>query len=218
MTDIKICNDTNRSIPTDIVVCDNNEPKLPSDIKVCDEVRCVSDIGSISGDTTPPVGSTNYTVSGGIAPYRWVASGGGGGYSISGSGQTGTLTVGGDGCGSVTITVTDNCLNKANTQVLLPGGVWVLDSIEVEIGGSDPIVEPHPDCSVCTNYDTYSGLTWYSGTNQWVEAGVCYNLAGCSEFGCSCVEDSTAPISPCAGFPNDNPCAHIRVRNVWECI
>lgn len=70
---------------------------------------------TITGPGSPVTGS-QYTASGGTAPYTWCISKG----SIT---QNGIVTVSGQ-CGSATIMATDACGNTTTKIVTMPGGSW----------------------------------------------------------------------------------------------
>jgi hypothetical protein len=80
---------------------------------------CRADALSISGPDAAVNGS-QYTASGGTAPYTWCISKG----SIT---QSGVVTVSGQ-CGTATITVSDSCGSVANKTVTLSSGTWALIS------------------------------------------------------------------------------------------
>lgn len=120
---IQICDnpgpETNESR---ITVCDENEPNESQVVICADPDVCPPGTPelSISGSETPGNG-TVYTVSGGVGPFVWSASGGA---SMTPTGpRSAQINVDGT-CGGGAVSASDVC-GIANKMVRYPSGQWV---------------------------------------------------------------------------------------------
>jgi hypothetical protein len=168
----------------------------------------VGGVLTLSGTDAPVVGS-QYSASGGKAPYTWSISCG----AISDTGQVTSLS---GCCGSGTVTVTDSCGQSVSIEVRFPTGQWVqIHQDDGECGSSDPAhanegcwdhyaagvinkvyhcaAEGYPTCTAITGhlkivtvYGSVSQDGVYSGYNYWwVDA------TGEPADNCGCAPDGT---------------------------
>lgn len=165
---------------------------------------------AISGPDAPQNGS-QYTATGGTAPYTWSISKG----SIT---QAGVVTVSGQ-CGSATVTATDSCSNTGSKEIRMPSGVWMFVSQSYPYPLSDTCgysysytcktngrlyTNPYPPYNTTTIYDVYQydennvtcASTEIIGSTKTISYGIAYsntcggtataNLPDCIPMGGTC--------------------------------